>query len=135
MKKCTFEGCNRKYEARDLCKAHYEMMRKGQILRPIRGIRLNKPLKLAKIKTKRTQNIKTLCSVAYCTADARTKDMCNKHYVRMKKHGDPHMVLPKANMHTKTTHKIIDMFKEDIKFTYEEQEVMQQLYLHHNDDQ
>lgn len=36
MKLCKYEGCNRPFQARELCSRHYQLLMSGQPLRPIR---------------------------------------------------------------------------------------------------
>ena len=42
MKSCRFEGCGRKFYAKGLCHAHYQQVRYGRDLEPIRPRRTNK---------------------------------------------------------------------------------------------
>ena len=52
-RKCDFEGCERKHEAKGLCSAHYQQLKKGKPLTPTRSVpRLKSmsPKKALKIK-------------------------------------------------------------------------------------
>lgn len=66
MKTCTFEDCNRKHQARGLCKAHWQQMRRGTSLLPVRAI-----------SPKGSQV--GICSVDGCDNPKKSIDLCNHH--------------------------------------------------------
>lgn len=68
---CSFASCERPVKARDYCRAHYESLMAGQVLRPI-GRRERLP-----------------CSMADCSAISSARGLCTKHYTRWHRHGDP----------------------------------------------
>lgn len=59
---CSFSECGRVQVAKGLCRAHYEQLKRGIPLRPIRV------------------RIEGDCSVSECSASAFCKGMCKRHY-------------------------------------------------------
>lgn len=66
---CSFEGCGRPSRARGLCKTHYEQQRRGEELRTIKSIVLN-----------RTGQV---CAFAGCNKRAQSKGLCGSHYMQL----------------------------------------------------
>lgn len=62
---CIEDGCGRPVKARRRCGIHYRIT-----------LALSAPP----------------CQILGCTAPAYCKELCQKHYARVKKHGDPHFI-------------------------------------------
>ncbi len=75
MKVCTFEGCKKVLRAKGLCSSHYNMMRKGEGIRPIPKFT---PEELAG----------RVCSIPSCGRKYRAKGYCQTHYNQHKEHGE-----------------------------------------------
>ena len=65
-KVCSFDGCGRKIRCRGLCRAHYDQMRDGTSLAPIRSL------------TARGSE----CSFEGCTRPQQSRLLCSSHYLQ-----------------------------------------------------
>lgn len=50
----------------------------------------------------KTVHSETLCEVENCPTKASSRGYCNLHYQRWYRHGDPLVVRPRGNPHTKS---------------------------------
>jgi hypothetical protein len=73
-KKCSVEGCERPFYARELCNTHYNRQRAG--------VPLDQEVKGRGRGT-------GVCQVDGCTTHAFARGWCQRHYYRWKRHGDP----------------------------------------------
>ena len=75
MKTCTYPGCDHKFYAKGLCRAHYVMHYvRGNELRPL--------------YTKKNPKPKTQCKHTKCAKIAVVLGLCQTHYARLVKYGD-----------------------------------------------
>jgi hypothetical protein len=63
---CSFEGCGRRVEARGLCHAHYEQLREGRPVAPLKPNRGAAPA--------------APCSFGGCGRPASARGLCDAHY-------------------------------------------------------
>lgn len=70
-KRCSVDGCEREWYARDLCGAHYQKHRRAGPMPERRFHRDN------------------ACAVAGCQVPAFCRGWCSLHYQRWRSHGDP----------------------------------------------
>ena len=68
---CTFPGCDKPYTCRGYCYGHYDQLRRGIKLIPLRPRR------------------RTGCSVDDCPEPHRSLGWCEFHYLRYRRYGDP----------------------------------------------
>ncbi len=73
---CTVDGCVNLYRAKGYCSTHWTQMQKFGKIVPVRPKR--------KVGTKPDR-----CSVDNCEGDAKSRNMCIKHYRRWLMHGSP----------------------------------------------
>lgn len=69
--RCEFPDCGGPRKTKGLCAGHYNQLRMGRELRPLKA------------------NKRAVCSVADCTQLATARRLCRKHYYRWKANGDP----------------------------------------------
>ncbi len=82
-KLCTIDGCLKGLCAKGLCSAHYERLRRTGDLGPAELI-------AHKDRNSKHSHLGDVCSVEGCERSrASGYSMCNMHYLRVKKHGDP----------------------------------------------
>lgn len=70
---CSFNGCNKKAVAKNLCAGHYSQLRSGKPLTEIRRVFIKDQI----------------CLIEDCQLAARVKGLCNAHWSRLYKYGDP----------------------------------------------
>ena len=68
MKKCKFTNCNRKFHAKGYCRGHYDQLRAGKRLTPIRRKKYN-----------------DVCTFDGCDKPHKAKGYCNIHYEQLRK--------------------------------------------------
>lgn len=82
---CSEEGCNNPSWCRTACRKHWKQWRRGVLGRDLplsaQGARQAIP--------KHLRPPKPPCTVAGCEEPQRCKDLCQRHYHRFLKHGDP----------------------------------------------
>ncbi len=71
MKLCTFEGCERKYAAKGLCKVHNNILKKEGKLRPINDV--GRRIGSREIR---------LCDIEGCGKKHQAKGLCQSHWSR-----------------------------------------------------
>jgi hypothetical protein len=90
---CSVDGCEKPHRAAAYCVAHYSRLRRTGSLgsEPIKTYGQPKPQ----------------CSVDGCALPAKShaQDMCDKHYTRARRHGDPNQVDIKPGDNISTIHK------------------------------
>jgi hypothetical protein len=84
-KLCSVPNCMREHEAKTYCKNHYKMWRKhgDTLIKGISSGRFKKGQKPANYSGFDT------CTIEGCTNSHRSKGLCNTHFLRMVRLGDP----------------------------------------------
>lgn len=82
IKLCTFPGCTNKFRAKGVCISHYNQLSRGGPLKKL-GIK-NAP------KQKRAE-----CIIEDCHSPVHCRDVCVKHYMRIRAHGSPQLPIKK----------------------------------------
>jgi hypothetical protein len=107
---CQIEGCIKKYEARGYCKYHYQLIITLPKQKP-------KPAKLP--RAPRAPREPRYCIVEGCDNTTLRKELCGKHYTRLRKHGDVHCNYANNHKHTKNS-----IVNKPLQFTHSHEEVM-----------
>ena len=114
MPKCTFAGCNREIKSRGYCAGHYQQLKAGKELQPLRHFARRGQYKeyrcsfsgcdreasvgglcdghyQQKRAGKKLEPLRVVrhgCSVAGCTKPHEAHGYCRKHYDKWRSHGD-----------------------------------------------
>ncbi len=120
MEICSFEGCGRKKRAKGLCSSHYNMMTRGEELRPLFSRKIkyknigpckvdncdtisnsggyckthyNQIWKWGEIREKKScRTHPEFCSIAECARKYAAKGLCSYHYHRLKVYGSLELI-------------------------------------------